>query len=1148
MSAHLQCGCGPGNTPCGCCEGVEVLTPLSVANRPGLGTLTYRVGDHATFFETMVARLSTMKLEHDGEELSPLRELTTRELDDPSIALLDGWAMVADVLTFYQERIANEGYLRTATERRSIIELARLVGYRLRPGVAASVWLALTIEKDEKVAIEPYEVRAQSVPGPGELPQSFENIEKIEARGRWNKLGPRLTQPQDGRALIKRAAEFGVASLYLKGIATGLNPNDLLLVAIANHPALFRVVELNADTAAYRTEVEIEPWIGAVKTTVATTPSSVSAMVSAFVEPGVAASHLEALNAEIASGKSEAELAEFLQSETLPALERVIARRNISNLFRDRVRMLSKDLSGAAASLRKSGTSITGQPRLSRMALADGATIPITRVKDVEDKTLRAVLDGLTKAESVPPRNALRLGRDAVTTFTTHSDLGIQAIGAFVPTLLDSLPIALGSTSVTTPAVPEVYAFRVKASLFGHNAPQHSKVTTNDKTSTVDFTEWTVREVLDAEDFFDEVQGTVTNKLSKVVYLDGSFDKVQSKSWVVVDTSAINTDELRKLELISPPVLIARAAKPPAVLSRSAYSLSGKATRIELAVQSGAGDAPWLQSVNKDTKTNEFQIIRRTVVYAQAELLELTEQPIKSDICTKGNDWAVNVLYEIGALAVFQNITYKCIEPHTSEVGLEPPNATELWETDEAWIVLDGIYSELKSGRWVVVEGERADVLDGFGDPVLGIKGTELAMLAEVVHKADPRMPGDNPHTRVKFSANLEYCYLRDEVTIYANVVKATHGETRKETLGSGDGSKSLQQFALKQPPLTYVSAPTPSGVESTLKMFVNDVEWHEAESIFGLSSTARRFVATRNDAEVTTAVFGNGKQGARLPTGTENIRAQYRQGIGKGGNVAAGKISLLAARPLNVKEVINPQRASGGADAETRDQARKNAPVAVLALDRLVSTSDYADFARTFGGVGKAYSIRLSDGIRELVHVTIAGFGDAPIDEGSDLLRNLRRALTDFGDPQLPVAVAVRELQLLVVSAKVRLLPDYVWEKVAPKIRTKMLDTFSFEARELGQDVFLSEVMSAMQSVPGVSYVDVDALDGIAERNPAGLLRTPNELIGAAQGIAKPAPAQRVPVNLPEISKTSADPIRPAQIAYLAPEIPDTLILNLIE
>jgi hypothetical protein len=216
------------------------LTPVSVANRPGLGSLAYRAGTHATFLETMLARLSTIEVEHEGQKFRPLLKLTTRERDDPSIALLDAWAMVGDVLTFYQERIANEGYLRTATERRSVIELARLVGYRLRPGVAASVYLALTIEDSQKVAIEPFEVRAQSVPGPGELPQTFENIEKIEARGRWNKLGPRLTQPQN--ALTLSASEPEGVTLYLKGISTGLNPNDPVLVKAGQESTLFRVV------------------------------------------------------------------------------------------------------------------------------------------------------------------------------------------------------------------------------------------------------------------------------------------------------------------------------------------------------------------------------------------------------------------------------------------------------------------------------------------------------------------------------------------------------------------------------------------------------------------------------------------------------------------------------------------------------------------------------------------------------------------------------------------------------------------------------------------------------------------------------------------------------------------------------------------
>ncbi len=82
---------------CGCCEGIEALTPASVENLPGLSALAYRVGTHGRFKESMVAALS-------GQPA--LQGLTTREDDDPAIALIDGWATVLDVLSFYQERIA----------------------------------------------------------------------------------------------------------------------------------------------------------------------------------------------------------------------------------------------------------------------------------------------------------------------------------------------------------------------------------------------------------------------------------------------------------------------------------------------------------------------------------------------------------------------------------------------------------------------------------------------------------------------------------------------------------------------------------------------------------------------------------------------------------------------------------------------------------------------------------------------------------------------------------------------------------------------------------------------------------------------------------------------------------------------------------
>jgi predicted phage baseplate assembly protein len=252
----------------------------------------------------------------------------------------------------------------------------------------------------------------------------------------------------------------------------------------------------------------------------------------------------------------------------------------------------------------------------------------------------------------------------------------------------------------------------------------------------------------------------------------------------------------------------------------------------------------------------------------------------------------------------------------------------------------------------------------------------------------------------------------------------------------------------------------------------------------------------------------------------------------------------LLSTRPLGAKGIINPIRASGGADKESRDQARKHAPLAVMALDRLVSTQDYADFARTFAGIGKATAIRLTDGRRQIVQVTMAGADDIPIETSSDLYRNLYDALHRFGDPHLPIRLEVRERLALVISAKVRIHPDYLWDALEPKIRTAVLDMFGFERLDLGEDLLLSDAIRAIQEAPlrgssalgikGVAYVDVDVFDAISE----------SQLL---QGFAAPAAAnlkrnERIVV---EPARVTGHKLLPAQLAYLTPEVPDTLILQ---
>ena len=81
-----------------------------------------------------------------------------------------------------------------------MLELARLVGYRPRPGVAASVYLAYTIDdKYKEEAIIPAGQPGPEHTGPGESAQSFETSEELRARAMWNNLRPRVNQPQTPR-------------------------------------------------------------------------------------------------------------------------------------------------------------------------------------------------------------------------------------------------------------------------------------------------------------------------------------------------------------------------------------------------------------------------------------------------------------------------------------------------------------------------------------------------------------------------------------------------------------------------------------------------------------------------------------------------------------------------------------------------------------------------------------------------------------------------------------------------------------------------------------------------------------------------------------------------------------------------------------
>ncbi|MGH8582725.1 MAG: hypothetical protein ACREWG_08015 [Gammaproteobacteria bacterium] len=150
--------------------------PRRPHNRPSLPRIAYRIGRYADFVEAMTRAI----------DVAPeLATWTHRDPDDPGIALLQGAAILGDILSFYQEHYANEAFLRTAAWRESVAELVRLTGYRLAPGIGGRATLAFEARGTAPLVIrQGFPVKADLADLP--TPADFETDAELTA---WPHLG-----------------------------------------------------------------------------------------------------------------------------------------------------------------------------------------------------------------------------------------------------------------------------------------------------------------------------------------------------------------------------------------------------------------------------------------------------------------------------------------------------------------------------------------------------------------------------------------------------------------------------------------------------------------------------------------------------------------------------------------------------------------------------------------------------------------------------------------------------------------------------------------------------------------------------------------------------------------------------------------------
>jgi Baseplate J-like protein len=849
---------------CGCCEGVGDDAPPPHANPPGLAALAYRVRTHSGFRNAMQAALVRGRLE----------ALTTREALDPTIGLLDAWATALDVLTFYQERIANEGYLRTATETVSIRELARTIGYELGPGAAATTDLAFELEtapgSPSAVTIEPG-VKVQTLPGPGEVPQTFETVEELEAQPGWNALRARVAQVE--------VPAFGATEVYLQGVETNVRPGDLVL---------------------------------------------------------------------------------FVGNEQIdaPTLERWDVRR---------VEVVEPD----------------PERGITRLHWTEGLGW------QVEDKRIE------------PAQRDLK-----------------------------------------------VYVFRQRAALFGHNAPDW-RAMPNDLRSK----------------YMDHPSGRDWPRFSlsglrrsgepgDTVFLDAVYPQIVAESWVLLSTPTYR-ELYRVLEAVED--------------SRTDFTLSSKTTRLR---------------VTGDPATTEFERkLRETAVFGQSEQLPIVETPIPDPV--QGDEIPLSepapriaegrtIIVSGKRARVVARRRLSLVRPGAPAIELNPGDVLD---------VLAPFTTSGASRRWKLRHASGAEgIVVAPGPPAQPLVAVDAPDDAEtLVERVETGPPHsvDELQDALTLRAPLAHAYDRLSFRARANVVVATHGETKAEVLGNGDASQAFQRFTLKDGPLTYVPSPNaPTGGVTTLRVRVDGVLWREVRALYGLGPRDRAYTVRIDDEGKATIEFGDGEQGARLPTGSENVGVTYRVGTGLIGLAKAGQLTLLSNPPLGVKAVTNPLAAEGADESETSDRARENAPLTVLTFDRIVSLRDYEDFAAAYAGIGKAQASWLWDGERQVVHLTVAAADGSPPPPDSPALVRLRAAVRRSGEPRQAIQVDPYAPLRFEVEANVFVDPAHEPATVLRAVTDALRTAFAFERRSFGQSVAESEVVAAIQRTSGVVGVDLVALN----------------------------------------------------------------------
>lgn len=230
----------------------------------------------------------------------------------------------------------------------------------------------------------------------------------------------------------------------------------------------------------------------------------------------------------------------------------------------------------------------------------------------------------------------------------------------------------------------------------------------------------------------------------------------------------------------------------------------------------------------------------------------------------------------------------------------------------------------------------------------------------------------------------------------------------------------------------------------------------------------------------IVTVQFGDGANGAIPPNGA-TVTSTYRIGGGTVGNVAEGTLTSWINNSIPPGVTVTNTAATGGADPESTDSIRLNAPAAFSTLQRAVTLKDFSDLAVQVPGVGAASA---ESGVPTAVTVYIAQQGGGGYSSGTTptayfagLISQTQAALQAAAPAPTTITVLGPNYVEIDITIEVHVSPTAQQDSVVTQATAALQDLLSFDNVIFGDTITPNDVFLALQNVDGAIYTDLNDL-----------------------------------------------------------------------